>query len=57
VGESADTVCGFGRGNLPRDFADAVCEIEFGRRAPILAFLVSLRAATLCNGFESQAAL
>jgi DUF1016 N-terminal domain len=48
---------GFGRRNLPEDFADAVCEIEFGRRACILAFLVSLRAATLCSGFECQAAL
>ena len=54
MGESADTVCGFGRGNLPKDFADAVCEIEYGRRALILAFLVPPRAATLCNGSESQ---
>jgi hypothetical protein len=43
--------------NLPKDFADAVCEIEFGSRACILAFLVSLRAVALCNGFERQAAL
>ena len=28
-----------------KDFADAVCEIELGGRAPILFFLVSLRAA------------
>jgi hypothetical protein len=41
----------------PKDFADAVCEIEFGRRACILAFLVSRRAAALGYGFECQAAL
>ena len=34
MGESADTVCGFGCGNLPKDFAGAICEIEFGGRAP-----------------------
>ena len=57
MGESADTVCGFGRRNLLEDFADVVYEIEFGRPATILAFLVSLRAAPLCNGFECQTAL
>jgi len=50
---SADSAAGIS----PEIFADAVCEIEFGRRAHLLAFLVSLRAATLYNGFESQAAL
>ena len=45
------------RRNLLKDFADAVCEIEFERRTPVLAILVSLRATAVSNGSGSQAAL
>jgi predicted nuclease of restriction endonuclease-like (RecB) superfamily len=38
VVESADTVCGFDRRNLLKDFADAVYEIELARGAQIFFF-------------------